>query len=323
MTLPAGTLGIDVSEIQSRINKVNFAKLRDWTSPDGRKIRFVIARATLGTYVDPEYKRNRAEALANGFIFGAYGVLRPKDDANVRAQAKKCVETVGDLSDNELPVAMDFELEDGVPGGDGEHRAAELYSLELDNGTKRESYVYTASWFWQVIGNRVNSPLGKKPLWVAHYTKAPSPLLPNAWHRYAIWQYSGDGGERVDGITVDVDRNIFAGSETDLRLWIDHSKTFTPSTPAVLPPVREVQQRLVDLGYNLGASGQKKDGVDGDWGPKTMKALLAFQKAQGIPETGVLDSSTLSVLFPGGAAEAYPPGAESIVAPVLLSGQGK
>lgn len=42
--------------------------------------------------------------------------------------------------------------------------------------------------------------------------------------------------------------------------------------------VSELQSALVSLGYNLGTYGAKKDGVDGEYGSKTVKAVKKFQK---------------------------------------------
>lgn len=55
--------------------------------------------------------------------------------------------------------------------------------------------------------------------------------------------------------------------------------------------VRQVQQALVDDGYELGA-------VDGFWGRRSINALRAFQKARDLAQTGILDDATISVLFP-------------------------
>ena len=56
--------------------------------------------------------------------------------------------------------------------------------------------------------------------------------------------------------------------------------------------VEEIQRRLVERGYDLGTWGPQKDGVDGRMGPTTITALRAFQKANGLPETGVVDGMT-------------------------------
>ncbi len=43
--------------------------------------------------------------------------------------------------------------------------------------------------------------------------------------------------------------------------------------------VNKIQQKLVDLGYDLGTSGPNGDGVDGRYGTKTYKAVKKFQRA--------------------------------------------
>lgn len=67
------------------------------------------------------------------------------------------------------------------------------------------------------------------------------------------------------------------------------------------PAVREVQQRLSDLGYRTGT-------VDGDFGPITQGAVRDFQTANGLETTGVVDGATRERLF---SAEAKPAAAMS------------
>lgn len=54
---------------------------------------------------------------------------------------------------------------------------------------------------------------------------------------------------------------------------------------------REIQQALVNRGHDPGA-------VDGVWGKRSTKALKAFQKAEGLPQSGALDKPTAEKLFP-------------------------
>ncbi len=49
--------------------------------------------------------------------------------------------------------------------------------------------------------------------------------------------------------------------------------------------VRQVQQRLLDLGYWMPA-------VDGIYGTTTQQAVYAFQKASNLPRTGSVDLAT-------------------------------
>ena len=58
--------------------------------------------------------------------------------------------------------------------------------------------------------------------------------------------------------------------------------------------VKQVQQSLVEKGLNPGP-------VDGFWGSKTEKALMAFQKNAGLEANGKLDKQTKALLFAGKA----------------------
>ena len=55
--------------------------------------------------------------------------------------------------------------------------------------------------------------------------------------------------------------------------------------------VRDIQTTLMGLGYNL-----NKYGVDGIYGNETKNAVIAFQKDNKLPQTGVIDEKTKSIL---------------------------
>ena len=59
--------------------------------------------------------------------------------------------------------------------------------------------------------------------------------------------------------------------------------------------VKAVQQRLKDLGYLSGSA-------DGDYGSGTKKAVKAFQKKNGLKQTGNVNSATLAKLKSGGSS---------------------
>lgn len=64
----------------------------------------------------------------------------------------------------------------------------------------------------------------------------------------------------------------------------------SPKLPAPDPAVKQLQQRLIQLGYLL----TRDD--DGRFGPATQNALLAFQKWEGLGRTGLLDPRTTTRL---------------------------
>ena len=73
----------------------------------------------------------------------------------------------------------------------------------------------------------------------------------------------------------------------------------TPTPDATWPPlssgmkgdaVREMQQRLIDLGHLTGRA-------DGSYGARTAAAVKAFQQSAGLKPTGEADAETLRALF--------------------------
>ncbi|ERK28964.1 peptidoglycan-binding protein [Clostridium intestinale] len=56
--------------------------------------------------------------------------------------------------------------------------------------------------------------------------------------------------------------------------------------------VKELQSRLIVLGYNLGAAG-----ADGDFGQATYNAVVSFQSSRGLGVDGVVGSETWNALF--------------------------
>ena len=61
--------------------------------------------------------------------------------------------------------------------------------------------------------------------------------------------------------------------------------------------VKTLQRLLNALGYNLGNYGERKDGVDGDFGARCDTAVRAFQKASGLTVDGVVGQATWTKLL--------------------------
>ena len=60
--------------------------------------------------------------------------------------------------------------------------------------------------------------------------------------------------------------------------------------------VEQAQKALKSLGYDLGEFGKEADGIDGKFGKVTESAVKAFQAANNLKVTGIIDDKTLSVL---------------------------
>jgi|694.fasta_scaffold50991_3 hypothetical protein len=60
--------------------------------------------------------------------------------------------------------------------------------------------------------------------------------------------------------------------------------------------VKKIQQFLVDDGYNLGEYGDNEDGIDGNYGSLTRKAVEAFQRKKGLDVDGKVGPKTAEAM---------------------------
>lgn len=63
--------------------------------------------------------------------------------------------------------------------------------------------------------------------------------------------------------------------------------------------VKTLQRILVGLGYDLGKFGSMKNGVDGDFGDKTVSAVKTYQKLHNLDVDGIVGKDTWSKLLKG------------------------
>lgn len=94
-------------------------------------------------------------------------------------------------------------------------------------------------------------------------------------------------------------RTTFGGSSTTTSVTTDttsYSET-TLSLQDSGPAVKELQQMLVDLGYVLTDNpNDKTKGIDGIFGSKTWKAVIDFQKKNGLEPDGIVGELTMEAL---------------------------
>lgn len=98
-------------------------------------------------------------------------------------------------------------------------------------------------------------------------------------------------------------RPVYAGEE-NLPLLSKVGSSDAPAAPAkpAAPKAPAAPAQFVDL--KVGSKGQKvkvvqtalKLKADGEFGPATEKAVKAYQKAKGLPETGIVDQKTFKAL---------------------------
>lgn len=194
------TPGIDVSYYQDVI---------DWPRVRRAGIRFTFIRVSDGASLrDPMFATNWAEAKRAGLVRGAYQFFRP--DQSVIAQADVMIAAMRSRARDDLPPALDIEVDAGLPATEVAARAL-IWIERVRTQLGVEPIIYTGSDLWR---NGGATPLSIQPLWIAHYTQ-DCPTLPLPWTRWTFWQTTDRGA--VPGIVGPVDLDLFAGSLGDLR----------------------------------------------------------------------------------------------------------
>ena len=200
--------GIDVHDAQGAIK---------W-SQVAQNNQFAFARGAYGTHPDGRFKDNFSGAKANGLACGLYHFLRATQSYQQQADAMCKVLKQAGVGKGDLPPVLDVEDNpnyDGPwnPANNGAYLAgAKLWLDQVSKAAQCTPIIYTRASFWSVLGN----PTGFEtcPLWVAHYTSNPAPMLPKGWSSYAFWQYTEAGTTPGVPGTGDLDR--FNGQQADL-----------------------------------------------------------------------------------------------------------
>jgi hypothetical protein len=115
--------------------------------------------------------------------------------------------------------------------------------------------------------------------------------------------YVKNNKKKLINAVVGWGRPVYAGEE-NLPLLSKVGSSDVVATPAkpAKPAEPAAPKEFVNL--KVGSKGQKVKVVqaalklkdDGDFGPATEKAVKAFQKAKGLPETGIVDQKTFKAL---------------------------
>ena len=203
------TLGIDVSYYQGAFN---------WTTVKNAGVKFAFIRVSDGLgFRDTQFARSWGQAKSVGIIRGAYQFFRPNQDPI--AQADLLVDAMGTLEPTDLPPVIDVEASGGL-GGSAVAGKVRQWVDRVKARTGRTAIVYTGKYFWQdSVAN--STAFRDHPLWLAQYTSAACPDLPNAWSAWKFWQYSDRGS--IAGISGGVDVNRFNGSLADLQAFVAQS----------------------------------------------------------------------------------------------------
>lgn len=215
--------GIDVSVWQ---DDNSTAQQMDFHKAKAAGAQFVFIKVSERGGIDPDFVYNWKAAKAAGLPRGGYHFLRW--DLSALLQAKVfCSMLYGDPG--ELPPVADFE----APAKDGIYpsNALLLQFLEaVEDRLGRTPIIYTSPGFWSTNGkvkgtNRFDPIWAYYPLWIAHYTKAEQPTMPEPWKsvgkKWLFWQWSCTGdGLKYGAESKAIDLNWFNGDPIDFENYL-------------------------------------------------------------------------------------------------------
>ena len=93
---------------------------------------------------------------------------------------------------------------------------------------------------------------------------------------------------------IESDAEDLDGSQETVNVEINNFNQNAPSDQK--QNMKLIQSKLKELGYNLGTFGPNKDGVDGNYGRRTLMAIKDFQRKNGIKQTGWVGTVTAPLL---------------------------
>jgi len=190
--------------------------VNSWDDVKKAGIKFVFIKATEGVkYKDPMFQ-SRWSILKNlGFIRGAYHFFRPNKNPIVQAQL--FVDTVGALDEMDLPLVLDWEVNDDT-SFKSDKEAAMRFLFKVEELTNKRPIIYTSPSFASELYLEID--FFRYSLWIAHY-RAKKPRIPQPWTNWTFWQTAEDAS--VMGVSGDCDFNLFNGSLDDLNKFIKDS----------------------------------------------------------------------------------------------------
>ncbi|MBQ4821556.1 GH25 family lysozyme [Aquimarina sp. MMG016] len=202
-------LGMDISHFQSEIN---------WDEIKADGVNFVYIKASQSTHFkDPKFKINRASAKNECIYRGPYHFYETGKDPV--KQAQNFLEAVGQLESGDLPPVLDLE-EGGIKTAvsiETYHKNTLLWLKTVEEKLGVIPIIYADPSF----GNKYlsNPAFAKYKLWVAEYTKAKSPKIPETWKNegWTIWQRTDR--EKLEGIGK-VDYDLFQSDAKAFRKLI-------------------------------------------------------------------------------------------------------
>lgn len=226
--------GIDVSHWQ---NDKSTPQKMDFKKAVAAGAKFVFIKVSERGHIDRDFEYNWIAAKTAGLLRGGYHFLRWT--LSGLTQARIFCDIMKE-DPGELPSVADFEAPnygDIYPS----NSLLDQFLVEVESLTNRIPMIYTSPGFWNTNGkikgtSKFDAKWAYYPLWVAHYTKAESPIIPKPWTDWTFWQYTSNGnGLEFGAESKSIDLNWFNGELIDLYSLAGQGETDPPDQPTQPP----------------------------------------------------------------------------------------
>lgn len=249
---PTGLLGTDISHWEddpTTLKRIDFIQMK------AAGAAYCIFKATQGAhYVDPVFLSSSwNDAQAAGLIRGAYHWLDWSADAD-KQSAHFC-----DLMEQyppDIPPIVDFEDRSNFITQSVATSELWNFCVLTEQRLGRIPMIYTGPSYWQEFGSPAASWL-HFPLWIAHYTTNPAPILPKPWTAYTFWQYTSSGNGPAYGVEAKgIDLDVYNGTLEELKKWLGMEVPPPPPAEPTDAEKLDILWREAGLhGWNLSKDG--------------------------------------------------------------------
>ena len=242
-------VGADFSKWQGKV---------DWSKADSQ-ISFAYLRAGYGnSTMDEQLAANATGCRQYGIPFGLYWFVTPDKDWRKHADN---FAVAYNAAGGDLPPVLDAEVTGGL---DKQALAGwlEKFTLRIEAEIGKQLAIYTSPGWWNQNMPMTNWAKNHK-LWVAHWTTAAQPTLPDEWvainqpRTWAFWQYTAKGEGALYGAeSKSIDLNRFNGDREAFKAAFgvyphETGGVPAPPPPPVEPPPAELPEYMTTTAWAL------------------------------------------------------------------------
>jgi lysozyme len=183
----------------------------DWAAAKAAGIDFAFIRVSDGlNFPDSKFAAYWPAAKAAGVLRGAYQYFEPAQDPI--AQADMLLNAAGPVQPGDLPPVLDLEVSGGL-STDQVAASVQKWVDHVSAAIGRPPIVYAGLYSWPTLTG--GADYTTSPLWIAQYTSAACPNIPDPWTQWLFWQYTSSGTSAgVSSSQLDLD--TFNGTYNDL-----------------------------------------------------------------------------------------------------------